>query len=51
MAQGRKNAGFGADILKIYDDFGKRLYEWTKVVDRNGGRLDPGRSNRDEWGD
>jgi hypothetical protein len=56
MARARKNADFGTDILKIYDDFGKRLYEWTgtlkskpKVVDRNG-CLGGGGSNRGEGG-
>jgi hypothetical protein len=58
MARARKNADFGADILKIYDDFGKRLYEFTsilkskpKVADQRrgvvtGGRLGGGGSNR-----
>jgi hypothetical protein len=55
MARARKNADFGADILKIYDDFGRRLYEFTsipkskpKVADQRrgvviGGRLGGGR--------
>jgi hypothetical protein len=58
MARARKNADFGADILKIYDDFGKRLYEFTSIpkikpkiaYQRRGvvisGRLGGGGSNR-----
>jgi hypothetical protein len=32
MARARKNADFGADILKIHDYFGKQLYEFTGIL-------------------
>jgi hypothetical protein len=58
MARARKNADFGADILKIYNGFGTPLYGFTgilkskpKVADRSrgvliGGHLGGGGSNR-----
>ena len=58
MARARKNADFGADILKIYNGFGKPLYGFTgilkskpKVADQSrgvliGGHLGGGGSNR-----